>query len=135
VDSLSATQARHASEYLDRSKVLILGIMNNNPVSVASLRRQQEVSRELLSEARFLQAELDDPRQARLRILVAQLEDILTQIADMDAERGMSGVEVLRSGLDEGAILFKINVEQMHLDDWLRPSSAEGVPGRTNVPG
>lgn len=126
VDTLSVAQVEHASEYLDRSKVLILGILNNRPARgaafQASFQRQQRVSRELINESHLLQAELADPRQARLRSLVADLERILSQIAAMDAEHGVAGVEVLRNGLTDGAILFKINVEQMNLDDHLRPS-------------
>jgi hypothetical protein len=124
-DTLSVAQAQHASEYLDRSKVLILGILNNRPdrgaAFQASFQRQQRVSRELIGESCLLQEELANPRQARLRSLVGDLERILSQIASMDAEHSLAGVEVLKSGLTDGTILFKINVEQMNLDDRLHP--------------
>jgi hypothetical protein len=132
-EDLIASPAEQASQYLDRSKVLILGLMNNRPAGgvafEASLQRQQQVSRELLAQAQLLQAELRDPGQVRLRALVAQLEYILQQIASMDAKQGLSGVEILKSDLDQEAILFKINLEQMALDE-MKHSSGQGVENK-----
>jgi hypothetical protein len=121
--SSRATLVRNASlelrtrEYLDQSKVLLIGLMNTDPKSLAELRSvldgQRQVSKTLGDESQDLASALSDPSQLQLRELVSDLGVILMQIANLDAERDLRGVEIVKSGVERKGLLFKINLEQM----------------------
>lgn len=104
-------------DYLDQSKILLIGIMNTDPAGLQELRpligRQREVSKTLASESQSLAASLSEPSQRRLRELVADLGVILTEMSNLDSDRDLRGIEIVRSGVERNGILFKINLEQM----------------------
>lgn len=106
-----------ADDYLEQSKVLLIGLMNTDPKSVdesrALLRRQREVSRTLVRESHQLTSELNDPSQRQLKELVSDLGVILVQIANLEADHDMQGVEIVKSGVERNGILFKINLEEI----------------------
>lgn len=110
-----------AMDYLRRSEVLLLGIVNHGASDTAStsveLAREREVSRDLMAEAAVLKHDLDSPEQRRLRQLVSDLEIILLQIANLETQRDLPQIELVRSGVDRTGILLKINVEQMRMAD------------------
>jgi hypothetical protein len=118
--ALKVEQVKRAEEYLDRSRTLLLGIVNFDTTGtsgrVVDLSRQRRVSRELLSEAHALQAELKGPDQARLRKLVSDLEVIMLQIANLEEQYDYPAIEIVKSGVDRSALLLKINLEQMQMD-------------------
>ncbi len=122
--SASRTEAQPASavelraqRYIERSKVLLLGLVNFDPKTedpaVLDLRRQQQVSRVLVREAAVLKSELSGPDQQRLRRLVEDLEVILLQIAGMESRYDLPAIDLVKSGVDRRAILLKINLEEM----------------------
>lgn len=103
-----------ALNYLERSKVLLLGIVNSDPdESGLGLAREQQLSRTLVSEAAELKSSLSDADQQRMKQLVGDLEVILLQIANLGEEKGFPAVEIVRSGVERRGILLKINLEQM----------------------
>lgn len=103
-----------ALNYLERSKVLLLGIVNSDPdESGLGLAKEQQVSRTLVSEAAELKSSLSDADQQRMKQLVGDLEVILLQIANLGEEKGFPAVEIVRSGVERRGILLKINLEQM----------------------
>jgi len=120
---------RRAQQFLDRSEVLILGLMHNDPQS-EDLTHPKQVSRDLVHEARYLKTQLNSHDQRKLRRLVSDLELILVQIANMKAEHGVPEIELVRSGIDRKAILFQINLEQMRMAGTTnrveKPSSSAG---------
>jgi len=101
--------------YLERSKVLLLGIVNTEEVvpEKQQFSRQQEVSRVLVREGGDLQGRLSRSGQQELGALVNDLEVILLQIANLEVENDFPGLEVIRGGVDRKGIFLKINVEQM----------------------
>lgn len=104
--------------YLERSKVLLMGLNNLEPETMESsaidFTRYQHLSRNLVQEAGYLKNALEsDPRQRRLRELVSDLEVILLQIANLEAENDVSGIELVKSGVDRRGILLKINLEEI----------------------
>ena len=106
--------------YIDRSKVLLLGLVNfdaniENP-AVLNLPRSSTIARELVDEADGLKEELNEADQLRLRKLVADLEVILLQIANLEADVDLPAIELVRSGVNRRAILLKINVEEMRME-------------------
>jgi len=106
--------------YMERSKVLLLGMVNFDVESehpaVLNLPRSRTIARELVDEAEGLKEELDEADQLRLRELITDLEIILLQIANLEAENDIPAIELVQSGVDRRAILLKINVEEMRME-------------------
>ena len=105
-------------DYLEQSKVLLIGLLNTDSKSLDGsrplLQREREVSRKLVHESQVLAAALNDPSDRRLRELVSDLQLILVQIANLSAEQSLPGVEIVKSGIEHNDILFKINLEEIH---------------------
>ena len=103
--------------YLSRSKVLLLGLVNLEPGQTDSvalgLPRKQAVARELVDESAALRGDLADADQALLRDLVEDLEVILLQIANLEANQDLPAIELVRRGVDRRAILLQINLAEM----------------------
>ena len=104
--------------YLDRSKVLLLGIVNfdaeTEDPSTLNLSRKREISQGLVHEAGLLRDELSDySTQDQLIGLIADLEVILMQIANLEEEHDLDAVDIVRSGVDRKGVLLKITLEEM----------------------
>lgn len=106
-----------AYDYLDQSKVLILGIVNSDagaPGSpVFALDRKRQISKNLLRESKALTGAMTDPSYRRLKDLIADLEVILLQISNIDAQYDSPAIEIVRSGVDRKGILLKLNLEEI----------------------
>ncbi|OQX95445.1 hypothetical protein B6I21_05395 [candidate division KSB1 bacterium 4572_119] len=115
-ESLSAVNVR-ANRYLERSKVLLLALVNFDPenedVYALNIPRQKKISRALVQEAEYLKSELAAPDQEQLKALVSDLEMILMQIANFETEYNLQGIEMVKSGVSRKGILLKINLEEM----------------------
>lgn len=118
-----------ADRYLNRSKVLLLGLMNYDPASEdiesISLPRQKKISRELITEAAVLKNELSAPSQRRLKALVSDLEVVLLQIANLESEFDISGIDMVKSGVDKRGIFLKINLQKMQQSNSLNEDVSE----------
>ncbi|MBI2837383.1 MAG: hypothetical protein HYX75_03665 [Acidobacteria bacterium] len=129
----AASSDDRTMDYLRRSEVLLLGIVNHGASETASigieLAREKKVSRDLVAEAAVLKHDLASPEQRRLRQLVSDLEIILLQIANLETQQDLPQIELVRSGVDRTGILLKINVEQMRMADRKdAPSGQESQP-------
>jgi len=103
--------------YLQRSKVLLLGLINFDPETedpyTLNLPQQKQISQRLVQEAGYLKDELSDHTDKQLLRLINDLEVILLQIANLESEQGLLAVEMVKSGVDRRGILLKINLEEM----------------------
>ena len=113
-----------AQNYLQRSKILLLGIMNSSSVTPSSMSKEQDVSRSLIKEASNLRSALTDADQQRMRKLIGDLEVILLQIANLQQHADYPGVEIVRGGVERSGLLLKINLEQMRAQEEGTPSPA-----------
>jgi hypothetical protein len=117
VNIQKAAMEVRAADYLEQSKVLLIGIMNTDTKSLVGskslLQRQREMSRTLVRESQEISSGLTDPSQQRLRELVSDLGLILVQIANLETEHGVQGVEIVKGGVERNSLLFKINLEEM----------------------
>jgi hypothetical protein len=80
-------------------------------------------------EAAALKKELGGADR-RLERLLSDLEIILIQIANLEPDAGGSAIEVIRAGVEDGDILFKIRLNEAR-----RPPEKSGaglVPGPRN---
>jgi hypothetical protein len=106
--------------YLDRSRTLLLGIINIDTAGVGGngidFSKQTTVSRELVNEGRSLETSLNSPDEAQLRMLVSELEVVMLQIANLEARNDYRAIQIVRDGVDRSALLLKINLEQMQMD-------------------
>jgi hypothetical protein len=114
---------QRAHNYLQRSKILLLGIVNGNGVTPSSydLSKQQEVSRMLVREAGTLQSELTEADQQQMKKLVGDLEVILLQIANLEESKDFPALEIVRDGVERKGLLLKINLEQMNAQESAPP--------------
>ena len=117
--------------YLDRSRRLILGLINSpdehpSPVNFA---KQQQVSRELIQQASFIESCLKEPDRERFKQLIGDLGVILRELANYSRENGVPLIELVRQGVDTKSILLKINIEQIRsLDVRLKPHDSPKTP-------
>lgn len=105
-----------ANRYIDRTKVILLALVNYDPQGdsyALSFPEQKKVSLELIQEAALLKGGLENSGRKNLQELVGELEIILLQIANLDAEQNQEGVDILQNGVDNQGILMKINLFQM----------------------
>lgn len=127
---LPASVETRTWQYLDRSKVLLLGIVNADSAqadpALLNLPRKQALARDLVSEAAQLQTELNSPEQQRLQALVRDLEVILLQIANLEAHHDLPAIEMVRNGVERRGLLFKINLEAMQRT---APATSSPNPG------
>lgn len=111
--------AQRTNEYLEDAKVIILGIVNldSDNVDPASLdfSRQQEYSRQLVQRAAVLKNDLAGTENKRVLGLISELEMILMQIANYESKMDLDAVDLIKSGVDNQAILLKINLEKLML--------------------
>jgi hypothetical protein len=115
--SQQADAVLRAQNYFDRSKLILLALVNYDPKTQdpygLDLPRQKQVSRELVNEADYLKEELKDPSQRRLRELVTDLETILIQIANLESQNDLAAVELVKEGVENRSVLLKINLSEM----------------------
>lgn len=119
-----------ALNYLERSKVLLLGIVNGGQTLAAAggLQKEQEMSRMLVSEAAALRNELTDADHRRMVQLINDLEVVLLQIANLEEQKDFPALEIVRNGVERRGILLKINLEQMRPQE---TPPTQGITGKS----
>jgi hypothetical protein len=129
----SAEYIIRAHNYIERSKLILLALINFDPETedpyALNLPFQQQVSRELVSEASFLKQGIADPDHRRLRDLITDLEVILLQIANLESERDFEAIELVKKGVDSRGVLLQIRISDFRKSTKVRdkttpPSSA-----------
>jgi len=108
-----------AERYLDRAKLVLLGIVNYDTHAVPqfkpSFERQKQISRELIDQSDLLKRQLSSAEHLRLLDLISELEVTLLQIANLEADYDLQEVEIIQSGAERKALLFKINLNEIEV--------------------
>ena len=108
-----------SQNYIERSKLILLALVNFDPATedpyALDLPYQKQVSRELVEEASFLKNGLAEFDQERLENLIASLEMILLQIANLESENDLDAIELVIDGIDRRGILLEINLSDLRL--------------------
>ncbi len=106
-----------ASKYLERSKVILLGITNFDPSKeddeVVSLQYMKKISKQLAAQGVVLKDDLRDPSQQELKRLVTNLEIIMLQIANLETKHDANGIELIKDLVNNKGIFLKINIQQL----------------------
>jgi hypothetical protein len=114
-----ATLIHRSQDYIERTKLIFLALVNFDPSVedpyALNLPYQKQVSRELVKEAGFLKQELAESDQKRLENLVASLEMILLQIANLESENDLDAIALVRDGINVQGILMAINLTDLRL--------------------
>lgn len=112
-----ATAEDCARQYIEDSQILLLSLVNYDTEAAGEYptdwSAEKQRSRELASQAASLKADLDGPKNRRLRELVGQLELIMIQIANLETAGDLEAVELIRSSVDDQDVMLKINLEKM----------------------
>lgn len=126
---LSPELFHQTSNYIEHSKLILLGIVNSEQDSddlfENNFSRQQNMSRQLINQTGSLKSDLESQKQHMLVELVTELEVILMQIANLEAEGNLDGVDLIRDGATSNSILFKINLGELLLS---RPQQSAKTP-------
>lgn len=112
--------ASRTESYVTRSNLVLMAIVNFDTASedpyVLDLPHKQEMSRALVQEAAWLKQGLDSAHERRLQELVSDLEAVLLQIANLEADEDISAIELVQTGVQGRGIFLK-----MHLAEVNRP--------------
>jgi hypothetical protein len=108
---------QRVDRYLQRSKLVLLGLVNLDPnhqdISSFDLTPERTLSRELVQETYSLKQELAAVRQKRMLELLSELEVILLQISHLQDGHNALGIELAKTGIRHKALVFKINLEEI----------------------
>ncbi len=108
---------KEVSNYLDRSKILLLGITNFDPVKdndeIINLKLMQKISKQLAGQATVLKKDLNEPSQLQLKRLVSNLELIMLQIANLESKHNTEGIELIKDMVNSKGIFLKINIQEL----------------------
>jgi anti-sigma factor RsiW len=101
--------------YFRKSKMLLVGIenMKMSPDASVDFAVERHASRELLQEARYLKYQPLDSRSAKL---IGDLEKILIELSTIKEETGLPNVEIVRGGIQQENLLFKIRMAEAIYD-------------------
>jgi len=109
--------ALRTQNYIERSKLILLALVNFDPATedpyALDLPSQQRISRDLLQEASYLKRKLSESDQERLENLIASLEVILLQIANLESENDFEAIELVKEGVNRVGILMEINLTDL----------------------
>jgi len=101
-------------QHLRKSQTLMVGLMNMKPGNgdLLDLTVERSISRELVHEARYLSEQDLDERAIRL---INDLQKILIELANMEDRYDLPDVEILRAGIRQENLLFKLRMgEQLY---------------------
>lgn len=108
--------------YFRKSRTLLVGIANMKEYPTVDLSAERRVSRDLIHEARFIRQQ---PLNNRTERLVHDLEKILIELANTEEETDLPNVELIRSGIHQENLLFKIRMAEASFDT--RTSSTKKI--------
>ncbi len=66
-----------------------------------------------MKEAPALKGDLKNAKERQLEKLVGNLEVILMQIANLKSEYDLPTVEIIKAGVEQNDVLFKISLSEM----------------------
>jgi hypothetical protein len=112
--SLIADFRELASSYLERSKMVLLGLDNFDPrmddPAALNISHHRDISQELLRQGRRLRNHEVIAADPRLQILIEEIERVLLQVANGSTENPMWTVRMAQEGIDKNSILLRITL-------------------------
>lgn len=113
-----AAVRQEVHQYLEKSKLVLMGLMNTNSQQDAEFMEnfslRQEISQNLVQQAGVLKKKLDSPAHQHLKELVSELEMVLRQIANLDKQYDLDEIRIIKLGVKHKFLLFKIHIEELN---------------------
>lgn len=111
-DSLSDTRlARNVAAHFEATRLVLLEVKNNadapQEFDVAEVRAS---SQRLLEQSLLLKTELREEKMALLRTTLEQLEIVLFDLANLEAQPEPEEITSLRTAIQQGDLLIKIEI-------------------------
>jgi hypothetical protein len=129
-----ASADTRAKDYIERSQVLLLELINSSPDSTRAseneYKTQQVRAKALVREASVLRDDLPGSDNRRMRELVSELQLVLREIANLEAKNDFQAVQIIRNRVDREGVLLKIDVEQMREDNSPKQPATQGAPAK-----
>jgi hypothetical protein len=129
-----ASADTRAQDYIERSQVLLLELINSSPDSTRAseneYKTQQVRAKALVREASVLRDDLPGSDNRRMRELVSELQLVLREIANLEAKNDFQAVQIIRNRVDREGVLLKIDVEQMREDNSPKQPATQGAPAK-----
>jgi hypothetical protein len=102
-------------QYFRKSRTLLVGLANMKTDDAANfdLSAEKVKARTLIREARFVKMQ---PINNRTERLVNDLERILIELANLEETNDIPNVEMIRSGIHQENLLFKIRMAEASFD-------------------
>ncbi|MBN1350798.1 zf-HC2 domain-containing protein [candidate division KSB1 bacterium] len=114
---------QQALHFLERSKILLLGMVNLDTLTINAgqldFAPQRQLSRKLITEAAAFKQQLQQPEYLRLLTLIQELEILLLQISNSENNHDLPAIEIIKTGVDNQGILLKIDLTEMMISDQL----------------
>jgi hypothetical protein len=118
-DPAALEQIRRTREYLDGTRTLLLGIVNNaralRDSGSTELPAEREASVRLASEGRELRAALQGDDLELQRLLIDEIQIILLQLSALEGSGGRSGIEKVRQEVEQRSIFLKITIQDLRM--------------------
>jgi hypothetical protein len=108
---IQATHREEINDYFERSRILLIGIANlpADDGDKIDFSVERSAARDLVHTARYLEQK---PIDSRSRELIRQLERVLVELANLEAQTDVPEVDVIRTGLRQQNLLFKIRMAE-----------------------
>lgn len=109
---VTAVNAERVSEYFRKSKILLIGVANlkEDHDAPPDLSTERSVSRSLVKEARYIREE--PGLNPKAKELIDELNRVLIQLANLSEQDDASGIEIIRGGIRQENLLFKIRMAE-----------------------
>ncbi|MFQ5604946.1 MAG: anti-sigma factor family protein [bacterium] len=106
---------QRTNQYLEKSKILFLGVINADPRQVKEMdwSTEKNIAQNLVRDAAFLKDNLSEKNNAQVRLLVQDLELILLELANLEDKFDVENIEMIQSGIERQGVLLKINLYDM----------------------
>ena len=114
--ALTAEFNEQFGSYLDRTKMILLGMDNYQPEegpNEENLDHQRAISRELLHQGRDLKAHAAISANASVGYLIDDIERILLQLANSDDGDLELTIQIIQSGMQRNGVLLKITLTEL----------------------
>lgn len=115
VDRVDLALARKETiDYLERSQYLLLDILQDGKNTASSLLQQERI-RQLLTDKKYLNTQLDDLRLMKARAICDQIELLFLELSQLSPELSAAELERVRTMIEDKQLLLKINLVKKEL--------------------
>ena len=106
-----------ASSYLERSKIVLMGLNNFNPrlddPNALNISSHRHLSQEVLRQGRALRNHQVATADPRLQFLIDEIERVLLQVANSGGDDPMWTIRMAQEGIDKNSILLRITLVEI----------------------